>query len=180
MVVNNRKLNINNTYDIASRANKEGGEKVKKMILAVLLAVLFLGGCASIREVYYIDPSIRKVVLFNDSPYLIEERGIFNGQVEPGGRLETNVSCYKTLKGLATAYKRVGKNKAGEKVYEIFGQKWYTVNIDGKNTIINGVDTDGYKKFSAGSFSPSQLKKGRAYYMPISSPCSADPKIKVR
>lgn len=150
---------------------------MKRMIFLCLGAVVFLNACAGIqiyREEFYIDPSIRKVVLFNNSPYILKESGIFNREIDPGERAETNIGCYKTVKGLVKAYKRVGKNRSGEKLYEIFGQRWYTIITDGRNVDIDGVDTDGYVKFWESSFSPSQLKNGQAYYVPLTGdPCSA-------
>ena len=112
---------------------------------------LFLGGCTLYdREVIKINPSYNKVVIFNNSQYTLQEDGIFNRSIDPGETAQINIPCYGRFEGLLTAYRVVGTRKNGSKVLEYYGQRRYSVYVDGKNYVYSSnsnISVDYYREF---------------------------------
>ena len=106
-----------------------------------------------------IDPALRRIVLFNDTRYFLQESGIFNSSVRPGGRLSVNVSCYKRLEGIVDAYKIIGKNEHGEQILEWYGQHRYHVTTDGRNRVMRGLEVDDYVVIQENDFRPGRRSK---------------------
>lgn len=125
--------------------------------------VFILSGCSSYllkqREMY-VDPSFRRVALFNDtSNFVIQETGIFNESIHPGERVETNIECFGSVEGLVDAYVIVGHDKNGSAVLEWYGQRRYRLYVDAKNETIRGMSVDAYQVFTDNYFYPNRKKE---------------------
>jgi len=144
---------------------------MKKMLKVVVagVALLFLSGCATLLEPVKIDQAYNKAVVYNDSPYVIQLDGVFETRLRPGEVARTNLGCYGRFKVLATAYRIVG-TQAGNEVLEYYGQREFTIRIDGKNYVYREESADSYRVFYSSSFYPST--RSRKYYVRGSNPCS--------
>ena len=143
--------------------------------LSIYLTVLLvpMSGCYSYiskqREVY-IEPSSRRVILFNDTTnFILKETGIFNESLHPGGRAETNVDCLGRVEGLVDAYIIVGHDKGGNNILQWYGQRKYRLYVDAKNEVMRGVSLDDYQIFTDVSFYPGGK---REYWGASINPCS--------
>lgn len=144
------------------------------------LVLVSLTGCAGYmveHKKVYVDPSFRRIVIFNDTSNLIlRDTGIFNESVYPGQRLEANVHCYDRFKGLIDAYRIIGRDEKGNVVLEWYGQRKYSMAVDGKNRSVRGISSDAYIVFSDRSFRPG---KKREYWYGANKPCSIGPSMKI-
>lgn len=106
-------------------------------------------------ETIYLDPSVGRIALFNDTKnFVIQDTGIFHASVGPGEYIETNIRCYGRVSGMLDAYQVIGKTSIGERVLKWYGQRRYSLYVDGKNTTFRGLDVDAYYVLSDHSFSP--------------------------
>lgn len=125
--------------------------------------LLILSGCSSYllkQQEVYVDPSFRRVALFNDtSNFILQETGVFNESIHPGDRLETNIGCFGRVEGLVDAYVIVGHDKDGSAILEWYGQRKYRLYLDAKNEIVRGMSVDAYQVFSDDSFYPNRKKE---------------------
>lgn len=146
---------------------------------AGMACLMVMTGCAtyvySVGEKTGMDPALRRVVLFNDSGFYLQEEGIFNQGVWPGGRLSVNVACYKRLEGLVDAYKIIGRDEKGERTLEWYGQRRYQLTTDGKNSLVRGVDADAFIIFDEHDFYPGH----RSELWVKDDPC-ADVRLKLQ
>jgi hypothetical protein len=140
------------------------------VVFFIGVALLSLGGCSIFTlEPVKIDPAYNKAVVYNDSPYVVQLEGLFEKHLRPGEVARTNLGCYGRFKVLATAYRILG-TQAGNEVLEYYGQREFTIRIDGKNRVYREESTDSYYVFRSYSFYPST--RGRKYYVRGSNPCS--------
>lgn len=148
-------------------------------ITAFLVVLVVVQGCATYkREVIKIDPSYNRVVIYNNSPYILQEDGIFNQSLDPGESAHINIPCYGRFKGLVTAYRMVGTRSDGEKMLEYYGQRKYSVRVDGRNYVRNELSVDYYVEFRQGNFRPS--RRGREYFFaPKRSLCGSNSSIRI-
>ena len=152
--------------------------------LGLLIAVMTSCSIADIEqslveeEMIYLDPAVGRVVLFNDSKdFVIQETGVFNASVGPGERLETNVRCYGRVQGLLDIYRIIGKGVQGQNILSFYGQRKYSLHVDGKNIMFRGIELDAYQVFRDSSFYPT--KKREQWIVP-SDPCGMGPKMMIR
>ena len=138
-------------------------------VFSVFVGVLFLSGCASMMEPIQIDPSYNRAVVYNHSQYIVQLDGVFNIRLNPGEYASTNVGCYGSFNVIATAY-RVKGTQGGDRVLEYYGQRRFTVVIDGKNYVHDELSVDYYYELYSGSFYPS--RRGPEYMVaPKVGPC---------
>lgn len=151
------------------------------MVLSMITMPVIFGGCADYhikRQDVTIDPSYNRVILYNDSAYAIELSGAINTWLLPGQRAEANIPCYGRFKGMADAYRVLGKGPDGDTVYERYGQRSYHFHIDGKNRVYRQKSSDDTVVFRDGSFSP-QTKGWEYIVAPDVHPCGLGPSIGV-
>ena len=156
-------------------------KKTSKTLMLPCTLILLLASCSTMEfeeQVVYLDPALRRVVLFNDTKnFVIRETGAFNDIIEPGEHLMTNVDCYGRVTGLLDVYQVVGRDARGEEILRFYGQRKYSLYVDGKNTMFRGIDLDAYQVFSDSSFHPTGKKE--QWIIP-GEPCGAGPKMMIR
>ncbi|MEK7452925.1 MAG: hypothetical protein AAB614_01695 [Patescibacteria group bacterium] len=126
----------------------------------------FFAGCATYEtRVVHIDPSYNRVTIENNTQYILNEVGLFNVSLAPGESISANVIsyngalCYGRYEGSMEAYRVIGKDKNNNNLLQRYGQKIYTLSIDGRNVIYKGQSVDSFTVFREGDFSPNRPER---------------------
>ncbi len=151
--------------------------------ITVLIFTFALQACSSYgykREVLKIDPAYNRLVIFNSSQYRFQEDGILNRSIDPGETVQLNIPCYGRFEGIMTAYRNIG-TKNGKVVWKYYGQRRYSVRIDGKNYVYNrnnNLSADFYREFRQSEFYPS--RRGREHFVaPRRSLCELNSSVRI-
>lgn len=144
-------------------------------VLAIVISVI--AGCGP--AVYYTtepiqrDPTWLKVEIINSSPYELHMEGVFEGTLEPYQARYANLTCRGTFKGVAHAYKEIGRSASGKYVEKAYmGENLFWVYTDGRNQMYNNESLDYVVTLSEGSFYIYPNVFGEKTHIFYQDPCS--------
>lgn len=136
-------------------------------ILTLAILASTLSGCTvATHQITITDPSHLRVLIKNESSYVLELEGVIQGKLAPEGVTEFHVNCRGVFEGVAHAYKIIGETNFGEKKLFPMGQQKFQFRTDGINYEYHHKSYDAVVILS--SFSRGRTE---THYLLYNGPC---------